>query len=114
MPTIVFHGDRDSTVHPGNGEQVASDMLRTSAMGSAGGSGAAVERRKGTVAGGRDYTQTISRDLDGRVLGEHWLVHGGGHAWSGGDSRGSFTDPEGPDATAEMLRFFRAHARRSP
>ncbi len=114
VPTIVFHGDRDSTVHPGNGEQVASDMLRTSAMGSAGGSGAAVERRKGTVAGGRDYTQTISRDLDGRVLGEHWLVHGGGHAWSGGDSRGSFTDPEGPDATAEMLRFFRAHARRSP
>ena len=114
VPTIVFHGDRDSTVHPGNGEQVASELLRTSAMGSAGGSGATVESRKGNVAGGRHYTQTISRDVDGRVLGEHWLVHGGGHAWSGGDSRGSFTDPEGPDATAEVLRFFRAHARRSP
>ena len=114
VPTIVFHGDRDSTVHPGNGEEVASETLRTSAAGLASGSGAAVEVRRGTAAGGRDYTQTISRDMNGRVLAEHWLVHGGGHAWSGGDARGSFTDPEGPDATTEMLRFFVEHGRRAP
>jgi poly(hydroxyalkanoate) depolymerase family esterase len=113
VPTIVFHGDRDSTVHPGNGEQVAAETVGRSA-GFPGGSGAAVEVRHGTAAGGRDYTQKIATDIDGRVLGEHWLVHGGGHAWSGGDATGTFTDPEGPDATAEMLRFFLEHGRRAP
>ena len=114
LPTIVFHGDRDATVHPDNGEQVASETLRTNAAETLEGAGAAVESRKGTLAGGRGYTRTIFRNIDDRAVGEHWLVHGGGHAWSGGDARGSFTDPEGPDATAEMLRFFLEHTRRSP
>ena len=88
VPTIVFHGDRDTTVHPSNG------VFSTAA--------AALVSQKGE-AGGRTYTRTVHR---GRPGLEHWLVHGSGHAWSGGNAKASYTDPTGPDATREMLRFF--------
>jgi poly(hydroxyalkanoate) depolymerase family esterase len=95
-PTIVFHGDQDKTVHPANGQQVA-----------AGGVGLGPpEVQRGCADGGREYTRRIYRNADGRVAAEHWTVHGGGHAWSGGSARGSYTDARGPDATEEMLRFF--------
>ena len=98
-PTIVFHGDQDATVHPANGEQVLA--------GSAGAAEAQTERARSD--NGRAYTRRIYRDTRGRVVAEHWTVHGAGHAWSGGSARGSHTDAKGPDATEEMLRFFFAH-----
>jgi poly(hydroxyalkanoate) depolymerase family esterase len=104
VPTIVFHGDADGTVHPANGEQV---------MAACAGTGSEVATHKVSGAGGRTSTRRVhSNPADGRVLGEHWLVHGASHAWSGGNSRGSYTDSRGPDATAEMLRFFFEHPRR--
>jgi len=102
VPTIVFHGDRDTTVHPVNSNQVREQFVRTT-----------ITRRKvhrGRVPGGHAYTRTIDADATGRAIFEHWNIHGAGHAWSGGSPAGSYTDPQGPDATREMLRFFLEHS----
>jgi poly(hydroxyalkanoate) depolymerase family esterase len=101
VPTIVFHGDRDTTVHPRNGDHVIARSMRTT------NSRKTVHR--GRVPGGHAYTRTIHTDPSGRVTFEHWEIHGAAHAWSGGSPAGSFTDPRGPDATREMLRFFLEH-----
>jgi poly(hydroxyalkanoate) depolymerase family esterase len=104
VPTIVFHGDADATVHPRNGEHVA-------AASSSGAGGAEVQQHQ--PSGRRRSTRSVHRDAGGKVLAEHWLVHGAAHAWSGGNARGSYTDAQGPDASAEMLRFFLEHPRRA-
>ncbi len=104
-PTIVFHGDRDKTVHPRNGEQVVSQSVEHN-----GASRADASTERGQVPGGHAYTRTVHRDSTGRVVLEHWLVHGGGHAWFGGSPRGSYVDPKGPDAAHEMIRFFYQNA----
>jgi poly(hydroxyalkanoate) depolymerase family esterase len=101
VPTIVFHGDRDTTVHPRNGDHVIARSMRTT------NSRKTVHR--GRVPGGHAYTRTIHTDPSGRAIFEHWEIHGATHAWSGGSPAGSFTDPRGPDATREMLRFFLEH-----
>ncbi len=98
-PTIVFHGDADTTVHAVNGERVIE------ASGLSGQPGAQREQ----AANGRDFTRHVFLDAQGREHGEHWIVHCAGHAWSGGQADGSYTDPRGPDASAEMVRFFLAH-----
>ena len=102
VPTIVFHGDRDITVHPNNGDQILEQSIRTSST--------QKQVHRGRVPGGHAYTRTIHTDASGRGIIEHWNIHGAGHAWSGGSPAGSYTDPRGPDATREMLRFFLEHS----
>jgi poly(3-hydroxybutyrate) depolymerase len=102
VPTIVFHGDRDTTVHPNNGDQILEQSMRTTST--------QKKVHRGQVPGGHAYTRTILSDAGGRGMLEHWNIHGAGHAWSGGSPAGSYTDPRGPDATREMLRFFLEHS----
>jgi poly(hydroxyalkanoate) depolymerase family esterase len=101
VPTIVFHGDRDITVHPSNGDQILAQSMRTTIT--------QKKVHRGRVPGGHAYTRTIHTNASGRGIFEHWIIHGAGHAWSGGSPAGSYTDPRGPDATREMLRFFLTH-----
>ena len=109
LPTIVFHGDRDATVHPGHGEELIASTRAASPGADA--SAATIRTIRGVVPGGHAWTRTLHHDARGRCHAEHWVVHRSGHAWSGGDPAGSHTDPLGPDASREMLRFFREHPR---
>jgi poly(hydroxyalkanoate) depolymerase family esterase len=97
--TIVFHGESDMTVQPSNAGLIVAEAR----MGMA---GAAQETQHRGFAGGRAYTRTLIGDARGIVHVEHWAIEGLAHAWSGGRPEGSYTDPDGPDASREMLRFF--------
>jgi poly(3-hydroxybutyrate) depolymerase len=116
IPTIVFHGDLDTTVHPCNGEKVVSQSTGASACNAGDGSGAAAATEETCSAGtlgGHSYTRRIFKDGNGNAVVEYWLVHGAAHAWFGGDPRGSYTDAKGPDASSEMIRFFLERVRAS-
>lgn len=100
VPAIVFHGDHDRTVHPCNGEQVIDAVIGTPS------GRAPTQVEHGESGGGRRFTRRVHGARDGRPDAEHWIVHGAGHGWAGGSPAGTYTDPGGPDASAEMLRFF--------
>ncbi len=106
VPSIVFHGDRDTIVSPRNGDDVVEQSVQSAAPRS--------QVHTGQVPGGRAYSRTVRSDTTGRPVSEQWVVHGAGHAWSGGKAAGSYTDPQGPDATREMLRFFQEHPHPAP
>jgi poly(hydroxyalkanoate) depolymerase family esterase len=101
IPTIVFHGDHDATVHPRNGDQVIAQARGSTNLQS--------KVQRGQVPGGHAYSRTLHTDAHGQSMLEQWVIQGAGHAWSGGSATGSYTDPRGPDAAREMLRFFLEH-----
>ncbi len=104
MPTIVFHGDRDTTVALINGEQVIAQ-----ARGSSRAVGSRV-KTEGRSSGGIHFVKTVEADTNGRPMLEHWTLLGMGHAWSGGNKSGSYTEPRGVDASREIMRFFLQHS----
>jgi poly(hydroxyalkanoate) depolymerase family esterase len=103
VPTIVFHGDLDTTVHARNSAQV---IVQATPPHDPAVPPLAPETVEKGEANGRRYTRTTQADASGKTALEHWLVHGSGHAWSGGSPKGSFADPRGPDASRAMLDFF--------
>ena len=102
VPTIVFHGLADTTVHPGNGEALIAQALR-------GRTGLKQTCSAADSALGRGCRIIRHTDAKGCSVVEHWQIAGAGHAWAGGAQAGSYTDPQGPDASGEMLRFFLQH-----
>jgi poly(hydroxyalkanoate) depolymerase family esterase len=103
VPLIVFHGDRDTTVAPINAEKLIASRVAA---------GDIARRNEPTTtrtAETRSHTRTTHVNHEGTIVLETWIIHGAGHAWSGGSTAGSYTDPHGPDASAEMIRFFALH-----
>jgi poly(3-hydroxybutyrate) depolymerase len=96
-PAIIFHGTADGTVHPGNAERLAAAAKVTSSVS---------RSERSTAAGGRAYARTLIEDPRGTGAIELWMIEGAGHAWAGGHASGSYTDPRGLDASAEMMRVF--------
>ncbi|MET1028962.1 MAG: PHB depolymerase family esterase [Dongiaceae bacterium] len=101
MPTIVFHGDGDTTVNPTNGDQIIAQAEA--------GLDLPTTRIQGVTPDGTRFTRMMQADENGRPMLEQWTIHGIGHAWSGGSPAGSYTHPQGPDASREMIRFFFSH-----
>jgi poly(3-hydroxybutyrate) depolymerase len=106
----VFHGDRDLTVNVVNADQVLTPWVQTTEeRDTTHRPDQRVRAERGQVPGGYAYTRSIYQDPQGRAFMEKWIVHRMGHAWSGGSPRGSYSDPKGPNASAEMVRFFSEH-----
>lgn len=99
VPTIVFHGDADATVDPGNATAIVARLNAREA-------GLQPTTQQGVQPNGRSWTKVTGRDAADRLRYESWTVKGASHAWSGGSPAGSYTDPSGPDASGEMVRFF--------
>lgn len=103
VPTIVFHGSADTTVHPVNAAAIISQAIHAMP-------GLQCHTQTGRSEGGRRFRKTAHQNTDGRPMAELWEVEDAGHAWMGGKSHGSYTDPSGPDASRHMIRFFLHHA----
>ncbi len=98
IPIIVFHGDKDTTVHPACGDGLIKQGTHPASKD--------IVVEPGRVPDGHAYTRTVHQRADGTPQVEQWLIHGAGHAWSGGSAHGTYTDGKGPDASREMMRFF--------
>jgi poly(hydroxyalkanoate) depolymerase family esterase len=96
-PTIIFHGDADHIVHPSNAAKMVEALAKPHDR---------IDRVVVPPSASRTCSRVVMRDQTGRAWIEEWVIHGSGHAWSGGSLDGTYTDPRGPDASSEMIRFF--------
>jgi poly(hydroxyalkanoate) depolymerase family esterase len=108
-PLIVFHGSRDNVVSTANADSLVVARLLAQHRHPSSLPVVSVTQEIAGDASIRPHSRAIHTDERGVVIAESWIVDGGGHAWFGGDPAGSYTDPLGPDASAEMVRFFLEH-----
>jgi poly(3-hydroxybutyrate) depolymerase len=101
VPLIAFHGDQDATVNVRNSGQLIEQWVQSMPD-----PNAVAKQEMSKRSNGRQYLRRVYRDGSTHRVAEFWQIQAAGHAWSGGDPRGTFTDPKGPDASREMLRFF--------
>jgi poly(hydroxyalkanoate) depolymerase family esterase len=101
VPLIIFHGDRDHTVNPRNAHALAAQAASQAPL--------RTHTEQGQISNGHAYTRSLHTGANGQTLIENWTIHGAPHAWSGGSPAGTYTDPAGPSASSEMLRFFQEH-----
>ena len=110
IPSLVIHGTEDATVAPVNAQQVLAQSMAANALAAPGApaydAARPTETRSGGAGGAHAFTHARWLDGDGAAVHESLIVHGMGHAWSGGTAGGSHTDPRGPDATEAIWRFF--------
>jgi poly(hydroxyalkanoate) depolymerase family esterase len=114
MPVITFEGDQDTTVPPVNAQQIVQQWQVTDDLADDGNHNGSIPVQatkvtQGSVPGGHSYTVTEYSDGHGKELLQTWLIHGMGHAWSGGCSCARYADPAGPDETGAMYAFFMDH-----
>ena len=120
LPLIVFHGDRDAIVAPDNAADLIDDALAGSTDLHLGTTDLPLGRpptgvtSRGQVPGGHAYTRICYASPGGGILAERWSIHQSGHSWSGGVPHESYTDPRGPDASKEFVRFFNEHPATRP
>ena len=95
--TIVFHGDADRIVHPSNAAKIIEAQSKL---------GDSVERAKARSSASRTYTRAVTRDKTGSAVVEQWLIHGSGHAWSGGSPDGTYTIRTAPMPPAKCCDSF--------
>jgi poly(hydroxyalkanoate) depolymerase family esterase len=114
IPLIVFHGDHDTIVDRVNADDLLEHWGRPSTPehGGLARPARAAAVSSGQVPGGHAYTRLVAPASDGAAV-ERWIIHKAGHAWSGGSPHGSYTDPQGPDASAELVRFFHHHPKQA-
>ena len=99
LRSIVFHGDADATVQRSNSDDIARQVEARAPS-------QTMQLIQPGQSGGRKYERAVTTATNGTALLEQWTIESLGHAWSGGQPGGSYTDPKGPDASAEMIRFF--------
>jgi poly(hydroxyalkanoate) depolymerase family esterase len=113
VPITVFHGTNDLTVVPANGDQVAQQWMHTNHLASEQEYTAdfhqPAQATSGQISKGHPYVMAAWHTNDGGEVQSYWKIGGMGHAWSGGNPAGSFTDPRGPNASVAMYNFFMAH-----
>ena len=110
VPSIVVHGSADARVAPVNADQVLQQSMTANRLAAPENNDLDIARpattSRGQVDGGHAYTRRQWTDRRGVLMHELLKIDGLGHAWSGGAPGGSYTDPQGPDATEAILRFF--------
>ena len=115
---IVFHGALDALVRPVNGEQVIAQWAQTNDLLDDARDDNSVDAAPdstitGTVPNGYSFTRSVYHDAAGQPVLEKWIVQDMKHAWPGGSIAGTYTDPKGPNASAEIWRFFQPPPRAS-